>query len=590
MQRSTVETIKEKLNIVDVVGQYIELKPAGKTLKGKCPFHNERTPSFFVSPDRGTYYCFGCGAKGDIFSFVEQFEGLDFMGALKLLAERAGVQLDLTYTRESKVEKERSYAIMEDAAKFFEKQFALHKEPQVYVESRGLTAETVASFRIGFIPAEWRLLTTYLLGRGYTETEIETYGLGKKTEKGMYDRFRGRVMFPISDSSGRVIAFTGRILVDDGESAKYLNSPETPLFTKANVLFGIDKAKGAIRKAGYSIFVEGQMDLIMAHQIGTRNTVAVSGTALSDSIGADVVNNLGIIQRLSPNVILAFDSDKAGRKATLRSADILLTLGMDVKVARIPDAKDPADLIRDNPEQWKLALKNSVHIVEFVVDGILKEHSDIRKATKLVREFALPFIAKIKSTMERSHFVRLIAERLHIPESAVWDDVKAYEKAQIRAKSDPQKARSTPESPPPKAPDPVLAKEHAILKKISGIRTVLTGVAGVVEKLDTQLRAVVGEEKYNVIHTEYLTQYKDSAFEIEVLYGNDPQALEKTFGELIQSLEESLLREEFAVLMEKITVAERTKDSESEVQKWLARCQEIGIRLRGIEEKRSRNN
>jgi len=588
MQRSTVETIKEKLNIADVIGQYLELKPAGKTLKGKCPFHNERTPSFFVSPDRGTYYCFGCGAKGDIFSFVEQFEGLDFMGALKLLAERAGVPLDVSYSRESKAEKDRSYGIMEDAAQFFEKQFALHTNAQTYVQSRGLTQETVASFRIGYIPAEWRLLTTHLLGRGYTETEIEVMGLGKKTDKGIYDRFRGRVMFPICDSSGRVIAFTGRILVDDGESAKYLNSPETPLFTKANVLFGIDKAKGAIRKAGYSIFVEGQMDLIMAHQVGTRNTIAVSGTALSDSIGTEIVNNLGIVQRLSPNVILAFDSDKAGRKATLRSADILLSLGMDVKVARIPDAKDPADLIHETPELWKLALKNSVHVVEYVVDGILAEHKDIRKATKLIREFALPFIAKIKSTMERSHFVRLIAERLHIPESAVWDDVNAYEKAQARAKS--QTPRGQDKQAPPKILDPVLTKEHAILKKISGIRTVLSNAGDVVLKLDAELKAVVGDEKYSLIHAEYLSKPHDGAFEIEVLYGNDPIALEKTFRELVQALEESLLKDEFSVLMEKITVAERTKEIEAEVRGWLGRCQEIGIRLRSIEEKRSRNN
>ncbi|HEY4504008.1 MAG TPA: DNA primase, partial [Candidatus Paceibacterota bacterium] len=397
-----VEKIKERLGIEDVVGSYIKLDRAGKNLKAKCPFHNEKTPSFYVSPDRGSFYCFGCGAKGDIFSFVEQFEGLDFMGALKLLADRAGVPLVFEKT-ETKSEKERLYMIMEEATKFFEdglddsyestSQNKIQvKNAQEYLKKRGLKAETIKNFRIGFIPADWRLLYNHLRNKKYTDIEIEKAGLAKRpqveedtgqgiVQKALYDRFRGRVIFPIMDSSGRVIAFSGRILVDDGKSAKYLNSPDTLLYNKSTVLYGIDKAKQDIRAKDYTILVEGQMDLVLSHQAGIRNTVAVSGTALADTLTTttrddlkqNVINNLGIVRRISKNIILAFDSDSAGRKAAMRSAGIALFLGMDVKIVDLPEGKDPADLVLYNPEEWKNVLRKAKPVIEFQLDGVMNE-------------------------------------------------------------------------------------------------------------------------------------------------------------------------------------------------------------------------
>jgi DNA primase len=294
-----VEKIKERLTIEEVVSSYIKLEPAGKNFKAKCPFHNEKTPSFYVSPDRNSFYCFGCGAKGDIFSFVQQFEGLDFMGSLKMLADRAGVPLVFEKT-ESKSEKERLYMILEDATRFFEGGLAARPEAQEYLKKRGIKAETARDFRLGYVPNEWRLLYTHLKNKKYNDAEIEKAGLAKRAEqkeKGFYDRFRGRVMFPIADSSGRIIAFSGRILVDDDSSAKYLNSPDTILFNKSTVLYGIDKAKQDIRTKNYTILVEGQMDLVLSHQAGIKNTVAVSGTALADTLTdrENVVNNLGIV-------------------------------------------------------------------------------------------------------------------------------------------------------------------------------------------------------------------------------------------------------------------------------------------------------
>src|SRR3990167_6310938 len=284
---SPVDKIKEKISIEDVVSSYIKLERAGANLKARCPFHNEKTPSFFVSPDRGSYYCFGCGASGDIFTFVEEFEGLDFKGALKLLADKAGVVLEIysKENKEEKSEKEKLYEVMEETAEFFEKNLAANKPAQEYLKSRGLEEKTIKDFRIGYAILDWRTLYDYLKSKNFSDKEIELAGLAKKPEdktKAMYDRFRGRVIFPMGDSSGRIIAFSGRLLVDDGKSAKYLNSPETPIFNKSSVLFGIDKAKESIRKNNFSILVEGQIDLVLSHQAGFRNTVASSGTAMTD--------------------------------------------------------------------------------------------------------------------------------------------------------------------------------------------------------------------------------------------------------------------------------------------------------------------
>ena len=272
---SPVAKIKERLSIEEVVSSYIKLKKAGANLKAKCPFHNEKTPSFFVSVDRGSYYCFGCGASGDIFTFVEEFEGLDFRGALKLLADRAGVEL-AAYTKEMKEaenEKEKLYRAMEEATLYFCDNLTQNREVLNYLKTRGLNEKSIKDFRIGFALLDWRLLYFYLQKKGFSDIEMEKAGLVKKSEKGFYDRFRGRIMFPISDSSGRVIAFSGRIFSAQGgsasggvEQAKYLNSPETPIFSKHAVLYGIYKAKDSIRKNNFSILVEGQMDLILSHQ------------------------------------------------------------------------------------------------------------------------------------------------------------------------------------------------------------------------------------------------------------------------------------------------------------------------------------
>src|SRR3989344_3168081 len=362
-----VEQIKARLSAKDVISSCIKLDKAGGSYKALCPFHNERTPSFNVSPSRDGYYCFGCNRGGDIFTFVQEIEGVDFTGALRILADRDGVELKRENI-EAKSERERLLAVKEEATNFYEEHLEDNSAAKEYLIGRGLEAGTIRSFRIGYAPLDWRLLYEHLRAKKFLDGEIEKAGLTKKAEgKGYYDRFRGRIMFPIFDIGGRVVAFSGRGFgeqkpPDGSDVAKYINSPETSLYDKSATLFGYDRAKMAARKQNFAILVEGQMDLIMAHQAGTENTVAVSGTALTE-------RHLALLKRLTDNLVFAFDADDAGLAATGRAFQIALSLGMNVRVAAIPDGKDPADYIEKNakekPEAWAEVIASSKHIIDF---------------------------------------------------------------------------------------------------------------------------------------------------------------------------------------------------------------------------------
>ncbi|MFZ2205764.1 MAG: DNA primase [Minisyncoccia bacterium] len=552
---SPVQKIKERLSIEDVVSSYMTLTRVGSNLKGRCPFHNEKTPSFFVSTERGNYYCFGCAAKGDIFTFVEEFEGLDFKGALKLLADRAGVPLE-NYNPKEESEKEKIYRAMEESTKFFSDNLLKNKEALEYLKARGLKDETIKDFRIGFAKNDWRELYFHLQKKGFTDMEIEKAGLAKKSEKGFYDRFRGRIMFPISDSSGRVIAFSGRIFIDDGKSAKYLNSPDTPVFSKSAVLYGLDKAKESIRKNNFSILVEGQMDLVLSHQAGFKNTVAASGTAFSDTTVSkeNVVSNLGLVRRLSENIVLAFDADKAGLSACDRAGKIALSLGMDVKVASMPDGVDPADLIsKEGPDAWKSSIRNSKHIVEFLLDKVIKDsEGDTHKAGRGIKEKILPYVDALSSAIEKSFFIKKISDASGIPESALKDDLKKIEQDAKFEKKETIEIK--------KIEGKVFRKDY-IERKLLGIilwqRTLPKQAIDIGKILETL------EETLNKKQDEIMEKTKDDTedliFEAEVFYGEDIN-LEKDVKELLSNLKEVYLEEELFRKRRELHVAEEKKD------------------------------
>lgn len=562
---SHVEQIKEKLGIADVVGSYLTLEKAGANFKAKCPFHNEKSPSFFISPVRGSYYCFGCGAKGDVISFVQEFEGLDFMGALRVLAKRAGIEL----RREStavRTERERLYLVMEHATLYFQRALATRKDVKDYLAKRGLTDATVREWRLGFAPLEWRALSGYLKTKGIQDADMERVGLTKKSEKNQsdsYDRFRGRIMFPIFDSSGRVVAFSGRQFESDGTEAKYLNSPETQLFEKSKILYGYDRAKLDIRRQDFSLLVEGQMDLLMSHQAGFTNTVASSGTALT-------ADQLEILRRLSRNLVIAYDGDAAGNAAGRRGFELALAAGFDVKIVVMPKGKDPADLVREDPTAFSSAIKNAQHIIDVELAKIVNEESDDRKRGVRIERELLPLLARLDSAIEKSHFISKIAHAAKIKESAVAEEVRKREKSSLHEGEGqgilPQARK-------------VNSRKTSLERLILGIILWQKGLAeSAIDQLDIseKLCNIVGKERYDILGTEAGTK-DELIFEAEFSYGKS-EKLKENIEELLTSLREEKIREELSEAMRALQKAERDKDTDA-ILRLLARCQELSLEL-----------
>jgi DNA primase len=418
----SVQQIKDRLSIIDVISPYVELHRAGKNFKGKSPFTAEKTPSFYVSPDRGMYYCFSTSQGGDMFSFIQVMEGVDFKEALKILAEKAGVEL-VAEDPKKKTERERWYATLHDATQYYVEQ--LEKAPAAleYLENRGVSKVTIQKWQIGFAPGPpthgWRMVKDALEKKGYTRDEIFKVGLIKNTEGGKepFDVFRDRIMFPLFDQNGKVVAYSGRILSKDSDAPKYVNSPETELYKKSELLFGYDKAKHGIRQLNFSLIVEGQFDVVMAHQAGYSNTVAVSGTALT-------LHHVQLLERLSDRVVLALDADRAGIAAMKRAADLMLRRGIDVKVAEMPVGKDPADIIRADVNEFKQVVGKSVHVIEFLLHVLTREESDERALKRRARTEILPFLLLLPDRIDQEHFIGVVAAAIHSTTEAVRFEVE----------------------------------------------------------------------------------------------------------------------------------------------------------------------
>ncbi|MEK7160483.1 MAG: DNA primase, partial [Patescibacteria group bacterium] len=433
---NAVEEIKQKLDVVEILGDYLRLAKAGRNFKARCPFHNERTASLMVSPERQIWHCFGCGVGGDIFGFIMKVEGLEFVDALRLLAQKAGVTLKRQNqnNNQAQSQKKRLYEVCELAAKFFETQLfksAAGKKPLAYLKERGLKDASLTQWRLGWAPDKWRALYEFLKTRGYKDEEILSAGLAVKPEedltknqklqtKNCYDRFRSRIIFPIFDLQGQVIAFGGRIFGEgkSEETAKYLNSPQTPLYDKSSVLYGLNRAKGEIRSQDKCLIVEGYMDLIMAHQADVKNAVASSGTALTE-------NHLKIIGRYTKNLTMAFDSDEAGGLATQRSIDLALQRDFEVRIILMKD-KDPADLIKKNPTSFKAAMADAVSIKDFYFSRTLAKY-DIKTAEgkKQIRKTLLPVIKSLASRTEQSEWLKDLASCLRAEEKDLLADLAA---------------------------------------------------------------------------------------------------------------------------------------------------------------------
>ncbi len=460
-----VDEIKQRVDLVDLIAQRVELKKAGRYFKGLCPFHREKTPSFVVYPDQGTYHCFGCGAGGDVFTWLRETEQLDFGEALRVLAARTGVKLPERAAAPASATAEPPGAAeaLAEAAAWFHDQLLRAPEAspaRQYLVQRGLKPDTVARFGLGWAPDRWDALVQALRAKGLDEPALEAAGLIVRDERGVRDRFRGRIIFPIRDAGGRVVGFGGRVLGSGREGQpKYLNSPQTALFDKSATLYGLDLAKAAIRREGCAVIVEGYMDVVVPHQEGFANVVASLGTALTEQ-------QLALLRHYTGTIVLALDADAAGQAATLRGLEVarqalaarrrpvpgpatrsgyLALSSGQIKIAVLAGGKDPDEIVRENPQAWQQLITSAVPMMEhkLAVELARVDLRDPQSKAAAVAELAR-FLVQVPDPIEWGHYIDVIAQRLRLDVRAVRDEVSRAARAWRQAEARAQRPARTP--------------------------------------------------------------------------------------------------------------------------------------------------
>lgn len=426
MTDSTIEQIKEKIDIVDLIQNYLKLQKTGINYRAPCPFHSEKKPSFFVSPNRQIFKCFGCGISGSIFDFIMKMEGIEFRDALKILAQKAGVELKKPDPK-LQSEKERLYEICELASCFFERQLEKSvpgNQIQDYLLKRGLTKESIKKWRLGYAPDSWQGLSDFLVGKGYNREEIINAGLAVKKDAASYrsyDRFRKRIIFPIFDLNNQIIGFGGRIfdkIQNSQDVAKYINTPNTLLYDKTRILYGLNFGKMEIRKKDFVILTEGYIDVILSHQAKLENTVSSSGTAIT-------LEQLKILKRYTNNLYIGLDMDIAGDLATKKGIDLAQSFDFNIKIVPLPKDTDPADIISQNPKKWQDLVKQSQDIISFYFQSVFSKFDQRQPEQK--KEISKILLSKIKAIPNKilqAHWVQELAKKINIEENAIWEELK----------------------------------------------------------------------------------------------------------------------------------------------------------------------
>lgn len=411
-----VTLIKEKINIVDLISEYLPLKKAGVNFKTSCPFHSEKTASFVVSPERQIWHCFGCQKGGDMFTFLEDKEGMEFKEALEFLAKKAGVVLQKSGGQ--KDSKDRLFEVNLKAQEFYHHILTKHdlgKSALEYLKKRGVSTESIETFGIGYAPNSWESLTKFLLKRGFTVLEIIEVGLGVPSKNSCYDRFRGRITFPLIDAKDHLRGFSGRVLAP--AEPKYINSPQTPIFDKSSYLFGMNLAKSEIRQKKEVVLVEGEMDVILSHQAGFKNVVASKGTALTEG-------QIELIKKYTENISLCFDMDLAGDSASRRGIEMADKVGLNIKVVQIEGGKDAAEVVLENPKIWQKAIEEAVPIYDYYLTSIAKRY-DVKNPVDLkkIGEELIPVWSKITDNLVRERYIQKLSAFLKTDEKMIRENI-----------------------------------------------------------------------------------------------------------------------------------------------------------------------
>lgn len=562
--------IKERLSIADVVGSYVKLEKSGRNYKACCPFHGEKTPSFFVVPDKQIFHCFGCGKGGDIFTFVQEIEGASFQEALKTLADKAGVSLAKNAGSEKGVY-DRLYTALELATRFFE--VNMRKDPEViqYLLDRGLTKETITAFRIGYVPDAWSGLRDRLTAAGVTEDELLTAGLVIKKDNRSFDRFRNRIMFPLADSQGRIVGFSGRIYdprKGAHESAKYMNSPETPLYHKGSMLYGYDKAKKAMREKNECLMVEGQFDVVLAHQAGATHTVALSGTGLT-------TDHCALIKRFADTLVLALDGDDAGIRASRRSVILAMQEGLSVSVLPLPQGEDPASIIARSSDAWNSLLADAVQPVLDLELTFLRQEPESQQRA-FVHEHIFPLVHAQPSSIVKDKSLGMIAHTLGVSPDALRTEFAAWTKT-YSAERTAQPTIAT--AAPPQSPS---------------VEDMFLGIAGLLAEkakpiyaeMERTYESFAGAGSLEKLMLEQSDRIPELSFIAEHTFGSDEEQLQKVSGEILVTMEQRILTHRLSILTIQAHRAEQA-DQDTEHQHLLQELALVTNRLHELRHQRS---
>ena len=431
MAKDQVEEVRQKVEITEIIGEKVALKKAGRHFKGLCPFHSEKSPSFIVSPERQSFKCFGCGEGGDVYSFLQKYEGMSFLEALESLAKRVGITIESYRPTAQDSHRKQLLSAMDLSSEYYHYLLLKHesgKKAREYLASRGIGGEAIAQFRLGWAPFQWRSVSDYLIRKkGYKKEELEAAGLILMNERGFYDRFRGRIMFPLRDHKGIVVGFSGRVLPDqpnspDRQEAKYINSPETALYSKSKMLYGLYENREYVRKDDRLVLVEGELDVIPSWQAGIKSVAAIKGSAFTEE-------QARLILRYTNNVVMALDADEAGQEAIKRAVNIAEKIDMSIRVVQIVGGKDPGDVAVGESKKWRELVKGAVLYWDFLIDGVAKKYETLSGggAREMAHEI-IPALAQISNLVVRAHYVAKFAKRLGIPEESVYDEIERVKK------------------------------------------------------------------------------------------------------------------------------------------------------------------
>lgn len=576
-----VEEIKSRLSIEDVASQYFELKRSGRNFKALSPFTSEKTPSLMISPEKQIWHDFSSGKGGDMFSLVMELDGLDFRGALELLARQAGVELEQYKSRGGGKQKERLYEALELAAKFYQVQFSKSKYTLEYVfKKRGYTKDTALAFRIGYSPNTDDALTKFLRSKGFRDEELKQAGLSTKRYRGMGDMFRGRLMVPLMDGTGRVVGFTARILTDDKNAPKYINTPQSPIYDKSRHVFGLHLAKEAIRKQNFAVAVEGNLDVVASYQAGVRNVVATAGTAMTEY-------HLKALNRFTDDIRLAFDQDKAGLNATERAIPIAGKVGVNLSIVTVPEGKDPDELIKKDPKQWVDVIEKPQDAVEWVMDRyrqLLNLSSAVGK--RQYTDKVLDVVKNVQDPVQQEHYMHLIAEELSI-------GVDALRTKLLQQKVSPQKARKPIKAELVSKPDADLIRAQ---NQLLALTYALPSLRSFLDKLTTHMMPEERAQKlmnFLKANPDFNDQ-KHTPAELREL-ADYVKMLRLLYEELYQRLDVAELRYESTrlqtrlvetfVKMQKARLAQMMqRANEEQTEALLEKAKELDILLKSIKE------